>query len=240
CSLCRDVGDGVICCTTLGCDIAICISYGSNTASPCIIIPQGISAEQFMNSFVCPRCYMQRGEATPYILSTSGLAPVQPVKALPNLVAIYLHSDETLGRNHMFVGLKHLMGHYHSNLITYSERLTIKHTTPMHQHHSLAALHRDLAGGLGSRTPYVIFVETHSDPDGRLFFHIPKAISHKLGYENLTAASVPAGVLLYRFLGELWQALPLVKTIRGLMLIVCGGSLANSTQFPLMRRLVEG
>ncbi|KAI0324827.1 hypothetical protein GY45DRAFT_1214070, partial [Cubamyces sp. BRFM 1775] len=240
CSACSNVGDGVVACTQLGCMLALCIPYGTNTAAACITPPAGVSLADFINSFCCPSCCRQSGAIMQYRLTSQGLPRLSEKRTVDHLAAVFLFFDEILPRDRMFAALRHNMGIYHKGLITYSTKLTIANTRPSTQEQGLNALASRLAGAYGAGTPFVLFVATHSDPDGLLAVHVPQTVAAELGYTDMAEIAIPAGVLLYRFLGKLWSALPLGTALRGLFLLVCGSAVTNPTQLDLVRRLVQG
>ncbi|EIW51118.1 uncharacterized protein TRAVEDRAFT_54879 [Trametes versicolor FP-101664 SS1] len=240
CSACSNVGDGVIACTQIGCRLSLCVPYGSNQAAACIEPPSGVSMTDFMNTFMCPACYKSRSAIAPYRLTSQGLAPLAEKCAVDHLVAVFLYLDDLRARDQVFATLRHDMGMYHKGLITYSAKLTIANTRPDHQEQGFAGLAKQIAGARGAATPFVLFISTHSDPDGLLTINIPRTIAAELGYRDMDGIAIPAGVLLYRFLGKLWNALPVGTGLRGLFLIVCGAAITNATQFGLISRLVTG
>ncbi|KAI0628500.1 hypothetical protein C8Q77DRAFT_1220923 [Trametes polyzona] len=240
CSACSNVGDGVLACTQLGCTLALCVPYGSNTAAACVEPPAGVSMAALVNTFVCPGCYKASGRIPPYRLTGQALAPLTEKRTVDRLCVVFLYLDSVHVRDHVFAALRHSMGLYNKGLVTFSTKLTITNTQPGRQEQSLAGLARQLSGRHSAGTPFVLFIATHSDPDGLLVVNVPQAAAAELGYTDMGEIAVPAGVLLHRFLGKLWCALPLGTALRGLFLIVCGSAVTNSTQFGLISRLVAG
>ena len=69
CSACGDVSM-IVPCTRSGCELGLCVELGENT-SGCILLPDGISFDDFARSFICPQCY--RPGLPPYQLKVAGV-----------------------------------------------------------------------------------------------------------------------------------------------------------------------
>lgn len=100
------------------------------------------------------------------------------------------------------------MAHSHAlQLITYSAKLTIANTHPDHQEQGFAGLAKQIAGARGAATPFVLFISTHSDPDGLLTINIPRTIAAELGYRDMDGIAIPAGVVRPFYLAQPPQSL---------------------------------
>ncbi|KAI0633921.1 hypothetical protein C8Q77DRAFT_1217294 [Trametes polyzona] len=192
------------CSSSLGVLLALCVPYGSNTAAACVEPTAGVSMAALINTFVCPGCYKASGCVPPYWLTGQALAPLTEKRTVNRLCVVFLYLDSVHVRDHVFAALRHSKGLYH----------------------------KGLSGQHSAGTPFVLFIATHSDPDGLLVVNVPQVAAAELGYTDMGEIAVPAGVL--------WCALTLGTALRGLFLIVCGSAVMNSTQFRLISRLVAG